>query len=140
MQTTFPLQKSLNELEVFPSQNLQNLDSGLIQRCERVMDKKLLELTPEDIRLLVSQSIGLTYTVPLALDFLEEHPFISGRLFIGDLLLAVMKVSTEFWEQDTELYNRMVDVVSEVEIVYSTIQEDVLPLLQNFQKYSCETK
>ncbi len=129
--------QSLNELDgLCLSKNHLNLDSGLIQRCEEASNKKLSELTPEDLRLLIGQSMGLKYTIPLALELLEKNPFISGELFIGDLLLAVLKTPTEFWKTHIELFNRMVDVASEVEIVYSTINDEILPLIDRFHHYS----
>jgi hypothetical protein len=52
----------------------------------------------DDLRLIITQGLGLPYLVPLALDHLEENPLAEGSLYRGDLLMAVAGVDDDYWQ------------------------------------------
>lgn len=74
----------------------------LVQRCYELRKVPLNRLTVEDLRLLIGQSIGLQYLVPLALEFLEEDPLVEGDYFPGDLLKNVLAVKEGYWQEHRE--------------------------------------
>jgi hypothetical protein len=82
-------------------------ESHLVQTCHRLRRKPLDEFTPEDLRIMIGQAIGLDYLVPLALDKLECDPFTGGDFFPGDLLAAVFGVDDSFWAAHPALESRV---------------------------------
>ncbi|WP_062269763.1 contact-dependent growth inhibition system immunity protein [Endozoicomonas arenosclerae] len=105
------------------------LDSRLIDRLREASTKKLEDLTPEDLRLLISQRIGLEYLVPIALTLLEENPLCSGNLYVGDLASVLLDLPQSFWESQPALNNRMVEVGDSLTEIRSTLDTEILPKL-----------
>ena len=118
---------SLNEIEGF-QENLSGLDSGLIEKCMVARSKKLKDLSVDEIRVLLSQLIGLAYIVPLALNIVEQDPLISSGLYSGDLAVSLFNIDEEFWSNNPEWNNRLIEVKFEIEETYKTISEEILPL------------
>ena len=77
--------------------------------------------------------MGLKYIVPTALCLLEEAPLLSSGLYKGDLLLAILKVPEEFWSENLDLNNRLMEVKIDIEEVYNTLTEDILPLMKTIE-------
>ena len=77
--------RSLSDLEHRPLPDLKG-DSYLNSELRRLWSVPLKELRIEDLRLLVGQSFGLPFLVPLALEHLVAHPLASGDFYPGDLL------------------------------------------------------
>lgn len=96
--------KSLEQLENDYWKEESEFPTSLIQRCFEYRKIKLSDLTNEQIRLLISQKIGLKYLIKIALEILNQNVIAEGDLYRGDLLDAVSKTPTEFWnEKQTEL-------------------------------------
>jgi hypothetical protein len=68
----------------------------------------LKQMRIEDLRLLIGQSIGLEFLVPMALDHVEDHPLAAGDFYPGDLLKSVMDVHETFWNGRPDLRQRLV--------------------------------
>lgn len=72
----------------------------------------LKDLTVSELRVLISQQIGLEYVVPLASGHLERDPSVSGiddpagMSHAGDLWDSVQRLLPEFWEQHSDLWSR----------------------------------
>jgi hypothetical protein len=72
----------------------------------------LKDLAVADLRVLISQRIGLEYLVPLALGHLERDPMVSGISYPagmyhpGDLCESVQRLPPEFWERHPDLLAR----------------------------------
>jgi hypothetical protein len=67
--------KSLEELGAVPSTGPEG-GSYLLSQLRRLRTVPLKQLRIEDIRLLMGQSLGLEFLVPMALDHLEAHPWL----------------------------------------------------------------
>jgi hypothetical protein len=80
----------------------------LRSELRRLRTVPLKQLRIEDVRLLIGQSLGLEFLVPMALDQLEAHPLTAGDFYPGDLLKNVMEVSESFWNSHPELRERLV--------------------------------
>ncbi|WP_034041364.1 contact-dependent growth inhibition system immunity protein [Wocania ichthyoenteri] len=74
--------------------------TGLIERCFRYRKISIGELTNRQLRLLISQKIGLEYLTEIALDKLEKDILIEADFYKGDLLEAVSKIPVEFWTKN----------------------------------------
>jgi hypothetical protein len=72
--------------------------TGLVERCYGLRKVPVADLTPGDLRVLVSQQIGLRFLVPLALALLDKNPILEAELYPGDLLGALFNVDTAYWE------------------------------------------
>jgi hypothetical protein len=74
--------------------------TNLVKKCFYIRKKKLRDLMPEDLRILVSQKMSLKYTVPLSIQVLNKDLMIDSGFYPGDLLEAVLKVSPDFWREE----------------------------------------
>jgi len=57
----------------------------------------------EELRLLISQGIGLQTLLPIALEKLSTDHYLEGNFFKGDLLLAVVKQHQFITEESCDL-------------------------------------
>ena len=94
--------KSIEQLEndYWPSPDESS--SGLVINCHKNRKIPLRELTNEQLRLLISQKIGIEYLTELALEKLEENVLVEGDIYEGDLLEAVSRIPIEFWSEKAE--------------------------------------
>ena len=61
---------------------------------------------------MIGQSIGLEFLIPLAVEHLENNPFVEGDYYPGDLLSVVMQIEPEFWQTHQDLYWRVSEIVA----------------------------
>jgi hypothetical protein len=71
--------------------------SHLVRECHRLRHVPIRDLSPEDLRLLLSQAVGVDHLLPIALDYLDTDPFAAGDYHPGDLLREVLVVSDAIW-------------------------------------------
>src|SRR5690349_19347501 len=76
--------------------------SHLVPEYHRLRRVPLGELTVDNLRLLIGQEDNLEYLIPLALKYLLREPWVSGDLYDGDLLKAVLTLSEAFWQTHPE--------------------------------------
>ena len=100
------LHLSLEQLErdVWPAPGFR---SYLVTRCHALRRVPIGQLSVEDLRMLISQGIGLKYLLPLAIETLEDDPLAEGDFFPGDLLSAVLKRDRADLAKDTVLLDRL---------------------------------
>jgi hypothetical protein len=96
-----------------PSQDLQSLDdiegmtwgpapadaTTLVTKVHELRRKPVVELTPEDLRLLLGQQVGVDVLLPRTLALLKRDPLIEGDFYPGDLLETVLRLPQPYWEQ-----------------------------------------
>ena len=85
---------------------IPDFDSHIVIECHRLRKVPVSDLKPEDIRLLVSQNIGLAILIPLSLDLLSESPLLEVEHFRGDLLRSVCNIYRTYWNEHEEQYER----------------------------------
>jgi hypothetical protein len=107
----FNLDKSLEELDG-DNGGEPEYPSGLIHKCHNLRKKKLEEFTIEDLRVMIGQKDSLKYLVPLALKTLEINPFAAGDFYKGDLFDQVLRIEQDFWNQNTELQNKLNEIIN----------------------------
>jgi hypothetical protein len=86
--------------------------SYLVTTCHRLRKKPLAAFTSEDLRIMIGQSIGLPYLLPLALDALERDALTQGDFYPGDLLQAVLGVSPDVWDREWEWRDRVLSILA----------------------------
>ena len=99
-------------------QNLENsewlssdYDSRLIRRIKELRKIPLYEYSIEDLRIMISENVGLEYLIPLALEKLHEDILAEGNLYKGDLLLAVVNSRDAFWKNHPSYQNELIELV-----------------------------
>lgn len=110
-----------------------DINSSLVSNCKVALSKPIGELSNDDIRMLITQSIGLEVLVSEALDTLEEDPLISAGLYRGDLLAGILNVPNTFWENNKKLNNRMVEIKIDVVEIFDTLKDEILPEYDKFE-------
>ncbi|RBP29099.1 hypothetical protein DFR65_106120 [Oceanihabitans sediminis] len=95
--------KSIEQLENDYWKDEIEFPSNLVINCHKYRKIPIKDLTIEQLRLLISQKIGIEYLAELAIKKLELNILAEGDLYEGDLLQAVLSLPTEFWnEKQTE--------------------------------------
>jgi hypothetical protein len=86
----------------------------LVTTVHRLRRKPVGALTPEDLRMLIAQRIGLDVLVSRALARLERDPLVEGDFYPGDLLVATMKTPVDYWATHPDQLARLDLVASSV--------------------------
>lgn len=87
--------------------------TGLVERCHQYRKIPINDLTPEQLRTLIEQQIGLKYLVPLALGILGQDILTEGDFYKGDLLASVLNVNVSFWENNPALKVQVKRLISD---------------------------
>lgn len=74
----------------------------IIRDTHALRRKPVGELTAGDLRLLLSQQVGVEVLARLAVGVLREDPLAEGDYYPGDLLVAVMKLPAAYWAAHPE--------------------------------------
>jgi CDI immunity proteins len=99
--------------------------SRLIRTAHELRRKPLNTFTAEDLRLLISQEIGVEALVPQAIALLRQDPLAEGDFYPGDLLVAVMKLPSAYWDAHRDELNAMHKIVRSVANPDSQLQDDI---------------
>jgi len=127
--------KSLEELEN-DRWGPPNYDSHVVTECHRLRTIPLRDFTVENLRLMIGQSIGLDYLVPLAIEVLVENPLVSGDCYPGDLLKQVLSIEHEYWKSHPTLHSEICGIVDDVDGIVKTVQLDTRPLADSVRGLS----
>lgn len=87
-------------LEQLGGRPVPAVDGGttfLVRRCTELMAKDLDLFTVEDLRIMLSQELGVVHLLPRAVAILVEDPLAEGDLHPGDLLASVLRLPPERW-------------------------------------------
>jgi hypothetical protein len=99
--------RTLEQLEADPWPVPNGDESFLIQRCHALRRVPIDALSPEDLRILLSQNIGTVYLLPVGLEVLERNPLIECDHYPGDLLAAAMGVDPSIWPAHPDWLGRL---------------------------------
>lgn len=98
--------KSIAELE-----NIECIDCGLnsyvVRTSLNALKKPLNQLSIEEVRLLITQKLGVKYLLPIAVNALEDDLFQEVIYYNGDLLNAVLNLPMSFWNDNKDEYEKM---------------------------------
>jgi hypothetical protein len=110
-QANFDRRKTLEELES-EAWDAPEYESHLVTTIHSLRHKPLTELTVEELRIMIGQSVGLRYLVPLALELLSSDPFVEGDYYRGDLLHSVLHVGASFWTERPDLRKKLEAIIA----------------------------
>jgi len=102
---------SLDRLEGITSPWPRPEDSSLVTQCLRLRRVPIGDFTPGDLRIMIGQSEGLMFLVPLAVEHLKADPLVEASYYPGDLLCAVLGAGQEFWQRHPELRVRVDEIL-----------------------------
>lgn len=123
--------KSIEQLENDVWENPSKFPSDMIERCYRYRKISIAELTKKQIRLLISQKIGIEYLVEIAIEKLERDILTECEFYKGDLLMAIFNLPTKFWSEnkaDFLTFTRLVEQNSD--LIKSELGENKLEYLK----------
>ena len=86
----------------------------LVRTVHDVRRKPLGTLTPEDLRLLIAQQVGIDVVIPRVLTMLEQEPLLEGDYYPGDVLVAVLKVPPTYWSANPAQLARIQRIIESV--------------------------
>jgi hypothetical protein len=112
-----------------PSSDLRSLDdiegttwgpapvdaTALVAKVHELRRKPVGELTPEDLRLLLGQQVGVDVLLSRALDVLKRDPLTEGDFYPGDLLAAVLRLPQSYWQEHSGLAEEVKAVLDSIE-------------------------
>ncbi len=126
--------RSLAEMEgnesLEPLSPPEGAKSSVSTGCEALFQKPIADLSIEDIRLLLSQDIGIRFLIPLAIEHLRNNAFAQCAYYPGDLLSAVMRIPPEFWAKHEETYWEVSEIASGLLPTLKKLEEEI----QKFQE------
>jgi hypothetical protein len=122
----FDRSKTLEELEE-EDWGDPPFSSHVVTESHRLRKVPVEQLRIEDLRLLIGQSIGLEYLVPIALEKLEHDPWASGDFYKGDLLQKVMRLPPAFWRTHQELVDGLLVIFGELRQCRELLEDELLP-------------
>ena len=105
--------KSIEQLEKDIWKNPAEFPTDLIEKCYRYRKISIAKLTIEQIRLLISQKIGIEYLIGVALEKLERNILAEGDFYKGDLLVTVSSLPTEFWNKNQAEFQTFKNLVKQ---------------------------
>ncbi|HXQ71109.1 MAG TPA: contact-dependent growth inhibition system immunity protein [Pyrinomonadaceae bacterium] len=99
--------------------------SALATTCLILYEKPLKDFTVENFRVMIGQGIGLELLIPLAVELLQENPFVEGDYYPGDLLSVVMQVEPGFWQTHQDVYWSISEIVAGLPSLMSDLTEAI---------------
>ena len=105
--------KTLEALEKDYWPDLEEPNSYLITTCRALRKKQLHTFTVEDLKIMIGQSIGLKYLVPLAIEKLEIDILAEGDYYEADLLKSILTSDQNYWRQEKGNWSKICNLVDE---------------------------
>lgn len=141
------MKKPLKELSIQEIENDYWKDieypTALIRKCYELRKKTIGQLDVNDLRVLISQSIGLNIVIPIALETLNDQILSEGDYYPGDLLHSVLGVPKEFWLENEDFAKQLVQIFlsGKDEVINSTevtkdIKEELLKKFELFKSWN----
>lgn len=113
-------------------------DCSYVTREIYILRKKPIKnLEIEDIRLLISQNIGVNFILPISLEILESNILAEGDYYPGDLLKSVLSISKQYWFQNPEWKAQLIAILKKnINIIENAdlseeIKKEIKILLKN---------
>ncbi|MEV6321404.1 contact-dependent growth inhibition system immunity protein [Nocardia sp. NPDC051787] len=91
-------------------------DATRLMKTVHALRRKMIRaLSVEDLRTLLGQREGVGVLVPRTLDLLEQDPLAEGDYYPGDLLVATLQISEDYWTVNSSSAVRLRSVVQRLE-------------------------
>ena len=118
----------------------QNSESFLISECYKLVKKPLKDFEIEDLRIMIGQSIGLKYLIPIAIKVLDHNILAEGDFYEGDLLKSVLTSENTFWKNNKKDWKEILEIfIKNQDIIYENelnwqIKNELFLAFENFKK------
>ncbi len=103
--------KSIEQLEKDIWKNPSEFPTDLVEKCYRYRKISIAKLTNEQIRVLISQQIGIEYLIGTILEKLERNALTECDFYKGDLLVAASNLPTEFWTENKTEFQAFENII-----------------------------
>jgi len=117
-------ENTIEELEGDYWKAPKNFPTPLTKNVFELRRIKIKELASNDIRLLISQNIGLKYLVPIAIERLKNNLLEESLYYPGDLLLAVLNLNNEYWMENLKQKEELTKAINKQNIASSNVIND----------------
>ncbi|WP_153348584.1 contact-dependent growth inhibition system immunity protein [Nocardia aurantia] len=112
----------------FDDRTLENIDghiwgdppvdaTRLMKKVYSLRRKQIHAMTAEDLRVLLGQRENISVLVPRALALLEGNPLVQGDFYPGDLLVAALQVSDDYWSRHSDMAARLGNIIEQLRVV-----------------------
>jgi hypothetical protein len=125
--------QSLEELENDFWKTPSEFPTRLVESVYLLRKKPINSLDVNEIRILLSQNVGLDHLVPLAIKILENNVYEEALYYPGDLLLTLLKVDESFLTKNAfqkqelvRLINKTIQDVSNSDVLDEEIKDEIL--------------
>ncbi|MFD7911023.1 contact-dependent growth inhibition system immunity protein [Streptomyces sp. NPDC059752] len=108
------LDRTLDELDGPPWPPPPSPTTTLVTKVHALRRTRLGDLTPADLRTLITQEVGLPYALPLAVRLLLEDPLLDAYFYPGDLLLGALGRPESAWALFPDLREELAAVVADL--------------------------
>lgn len=116
------LEKSLQELDGIDWGEPPH-PSNLVETCHRLRRVPLKDFADGDLRIMIGQGINLDHLVPLALDRVEEDPWLCASFYDGDMLWYLMS-HREHWPTHSVEKSRFDKVIDRAVDIYLAVDPE----------------
>jgi len=131
--------KTLEELEEDYWPALPSYPTGLVKTVFELCKKSLSAMDSNDLRMLITQSVGLKYIIPKAISILSQNILEEALYYPGDLLLAVLNTGNKYWQENFDAKNKFYSIlqnsISNIKISDCIIEETRDTLLNAINKF-----
>jgi hypothetical protein len=100
-----------------------NFEVGLIEKCYHYRKIPIQDLSIEQVRLLIGQSIGLDFLLPIAIEFLEKNLLSEGDFYEGDLLESILKIKNDYWKNKRGFHKKIVGLIENGKAIFDDSDE-----------------
>jgi len=85
-------------------------DTLMVQRIHAIRKKPIGSLTDDELRLAVSQRVGIPFILDVAFQRLSDDPLLDADCYPGDFLSALIRAKDELWVERAYLRSQLVDL------------------------------
>ena len=87
----------------------------LVRRVYWLRTRPVDSYQPEDLRVLLSQQVGVRVLMPRVLTYLRQEPLLEGDFYPGDILVAVLRMAPEYWRDNPTQRTALEEIVAAVD-------------------------
>lgn len=130
--------KTIEELEKDYWISPASFPTELVKKVYLLRKKYLPELDSNDLRILVSQNVGLKYIIPIAINKLENNIIEEAFYYPGDLLLALLESDDNYWLENKFEKEQFISVLKNSKsAILQEIDDDEIDkdILESFDKF-----
>jgi hypothetical protein len=100
--------------------------TSLVENVFLLRKRAIGDLDSNDIRILLSQNVGLKYLVPRAIDLLKNNIYEEALYYPGDFLLTLLNIDNKYWGENNLQKNEFVNLLekSRLDIINTDILDD----------------